>query len=49
MEDVMVARTPWSDTGQRTRRLLITAAVGEAILRAAVLIDFKRRPAASNG
>jgi hypothetical protein len=45
MEDVMAPRTQWSDLSQRTRRLLITAAVAEGILKAAALIDLKRRPA----
>jgi hypothetical protein len=45
MEDVMAARTQWSDLSQRTRRLLVTAAVAEDIVKAAALIDLKRRPA----
>ena len=35
----------WSDLSERTRRLLITAAVADAALRAAAIIDIKRRPA----
>jgi hypothetical protein len=35
----------WSDLRERTRRLLITAAVVEGILKVAALIDIKRRPA----
>ncbi len=35
----------WSDLSERTRRLLITAAVADGVLRAAALIDIKRRPA----
>ena len=36
----------WSDLSERTRRLLVTAAVADAALRVAALIDIKRRPAA---
>ena len=35
----------WSDLSERTRRLLITAAVADAALRIAALIDIRRRPA----
>jgi len=35
----------WSDLSDRSRRLIIAAAVAEAILKTAVLIDLKRRPA----
>jgi hypothetical protein len=41
----MAARRQWSDLSQRTRRLLITAAVAETVLKGAALIDLKRRPA----
>jgi hypothetical protein len=41
----MAARRQWSDLSQRTRGLLVTAAVAEGILKAAALIDIKRRPA----
>jgi hypothetical protein len=41
----MAARKPWSDLSERTRRLLITAAVVEGILKVAALIDIKGRPA----
>jgi hypothetical protein len=44
-EDVMAARKQWSDLSERTRRLLITAAVAEGILKIAALLDMKRRPA----
>jgi hypothetical protein len=44
-EDGMAARRQWSDLSERTRRLLITAAVAEGILKVAALIDIKRRPA----
>ena len=40
----MAARR-WSDLSERTRRLLITAAVADGTLRVAALIDIKRRPA----
>jgi hypothetical protein len=43
-EDVMPTRR-WSDLSERNRRLLITAAVADAALRAAALIDIRRRPA----
>jgi hypothetical protein len=35
----------WSDLSGRSRRLIIAAAISEAILKTAVLIDLKRRPA----
>ena len=35
----------WSDLSERTRRLLITAAVADGALRVAALIDITRRPA----
>lgn len=35
----------WSDLSGRSRRLIIAAAVAEAILKTATLIDLKRRPA----
>jgi hypothetical protein len=41
----MAARKKWSDLSERTRKLLITAAVAEGTLRVAALIDIKRRPA----
>jgi hypothetical protein len=41
----MAARKQWSDLSQRTRRLLIGAAVAEGILKVAALVDIKRRPA----
>jgi hypothetical protein len=45
MEDVMAARRRWSDLSERTRRLIIAAAVAEGCLKIAALIDIKRRPA----
>jgi hypothetical protein len=41
----MAARKQWSDLSKRTRRLLIITAVAEGILKAAALVDIKRRPA----
>jgi hypothetical protein len=41
----MAARKQWSDLSERTRRLLITVAVVEAILKVAALVDIKGRPA----
>ena len=35
----------WSDLSDRSRRLIIAAATAEAILKTAVLIDIRRRPA----
>lgn len=35
----------WSDLSPRSRGLIIAAAVAEAVLKAAALIDIKRRPA----
>ncbi len=35
----------WSDLSERSRRLIIVAAVAEGCLKAAALVDIKRRPA----
>ena len=35
----------WSDLSDRSRRLIVAAAITEAILKTAVLIDLRRRPA----
>jgi len=35
----------WSDLSERTRKLIIAAAVVDVTLRVAALIDIKRRPA----
>jgi hypothetical protein len=43
--DVMAARKQWSDLSERTRRLLVSAAVAEGLLKIAALVDLKRRPA----
>ncbi|MGH3302489.1 MAG: response regulator transcription factor [Streptosporangiaceae bacterium] len=37
--------TSWSDLSPRTRWVIATAAVAEAVLKAAVLIDLRHRPA----
>ncbi len=44
-EDAMTARRHWSDLSERTRKLLLAAAIAEGILKIAALIDIKRRPA----
>jgi hypothetical protein len=41
----MAARKQWSDLSKRTRKLLIITAAAEGILKAAALVDIKRRPA----
>ena len=42
-EDVMATR--WGDLSERSRKVIIATAIGEAILKTAVLIDIRRRPA----
>jgi Phospholipase_D-nuclease N-terminal len=37
--------TWWSDLSESSRRLIVAAAIGEAVLKAAVLVDIRRRPA----
>jgi hypothetical protein len=39
------AKRKWSDLSERTRKLIIATAIAESILKAAALIDIKRRPA----
>ena len=41
----MADRRRWSDLSQRTRRLIIAGAAVETSLKAAALVDIKRRPA----
>lgn len=41
----MAAKRTWSDLDQNTRKLIITVAVAEGVLKVAALIDIKRRPA----
>jgi hypothetical protein len=41
----MAAQRRWSDLSERTRRLIIVAAVADGILKGAALLDIKRRPA----
>jgi hypothetical protein len=40
-----MAAQRWSDLSKRSRRLLVAAAVAEAGLKTAAIIDIKRRPA----
>ena len=40
-----MAAKQWSDLDERTRKLIISVAVVEGILKLAALIDIKRRPA----
>jgi hypothetical protein len=40
-----VPKRRWSELDPRTRRLIVGAAAVEAILKAAMLVDLKRRPA----
>lgn len=40
-----MAARKWRDLSPPTRKLIIAAAVGEGVLKAAALIDIKRRPA----
>jgi hypothetical protein len=40
-----MAKLSWKDLSPRTRRLLVAVAVTDASLKAAALIDIKRRPA----
>jgi hypothetical protein len=42
-EDVVTGR--WSDLSDRNRKLIVAGAIGEAILKTAVIIDIRRRPA----
>jgi hypothetical protein len=35
----------WGDLSERSRRLIIATAVGEAVLKTAVLVDLRHRPA----
>jgi hypothetical protein len=39
-----MARKQWRDLSQRTRRLLVAAAVAEGVLKVLALVDIKRRP-----
>jgi hypothetical protein len=41
----VAARRRWSDLSERTRKLIIVAALAETSLKAAALVDIKRRPA----
>jgi len=35
----------WGDVSERSRKVIIATAIGEAVLKTAVLIDIRRRPA----
>jgi len=35
----------WGDLSERSRKVIIAAAIGEAVLKTAVLIEIRRRPA----
>jgi hypothetical protein len=35
----------WSDLSNRSRRLIVVAAIAEAALKTAVVVDIRRRPA----
>ena len=41
-----MARQQWSDLSKPTQRLIVIGAVAETSLKAAALVDLKRRPAA---
>jgi hypothetical protein len=41
----MTLKRRWSDLSPRARKLIIAAGVAEASLKAAALVDIKRRPA----
>jgi hypothetical protein len=41
----MGIRRRWGELSRGTRRLLVIGAIGEGLLKAAALIDLKRRPA----
>lgn len=40
----MADRKQWRDLSEGTRKLIITAAAAEGILKVAALVDIKRRP-----
>jgi hypothetical protein len=42
---VLVAKRKWIDLSPRTRRLIVTVGLCEAVLKLAALIDLARRPA----
>jgi hypothetical protein len=39
----------WGDLSERSRRLIIATAIGEAVLKTAVLVDIRRRPVSEPG
>jgi len=40
-----VAKVQWSNLSKRSRRSIVAVAAAEAVLKVAVLIDIRRRPA----
>jgi hypothetical protein len=38
-------RTRWSELSARTRQLIVVGAIAETILKVAMLVDIRRRPA----
>jgi hypothetical protein len=40
-----VSRRRWSDLDERSRRLIVFGGIVETVLKAAALVDLKRRPA----
>ncbi len=40
---VLMTRKKWSDLDERTRRLIAAAAIVEAVLKTAMLVDLQRR------
>lgn len=43
--EVVMTGRKWSDVGTRSQRLIIVAAIAEAIIKTAALVDMTRRPA----
>ncbi len=41
----MTTKRRWSDLSERSRRLIVSGAVFEGLLKIAALVDIKRRPA----
>jgi hypothetical protein len=42
-----MAKRRWQDLSERQRRLIVTGAAVEAVLKIAALVDLRRRPAAA--
>jgi hypothetical protein len=45
VEAVVVTKRRWGELSKRTRRLIVVGGVAETALKAAALVDLKRRPA----